>query len=104
VTPEFSNFFASLHTALSCRRIAGLFTPPTWTLRKCGWTDYEVSSPVAELVIESKSNTLMHGSVADAESSADLIFSILRAAGIGYTAECYDAGGERLREWKWEAT
>jgi hypothetical protein len=102
--PESSNFFASLDTARSRRWIADLFTPPTWAVRKCSWTDYEVSSSFADLVIEAESPTLLHGPVAEVEANAGRILATLRAAGIGYTAECYNSGGELLQEWEWAAT
>jgi hypothetical protein len=101
VIPESSNFFASLPTASSRRHVVGLFSPPTWSVRKWSWTDYEVTSPFAELVVEAESPILMHGPVADVESNVDRILAPLRAAGVAYTAECYDAGGEMLREWRW---
>jgi hypothetical protein len=76
-------------------------SPPTWSVRKCSWTDFEVTSPFAELVVEAESPILMHGPVADVESNVDRILAPLRAAGVADTAECYDAGGEMLREWRW---
>ena len=102
--PESSNFFASLSTTRSRRSVAELFTPPTWVVRKCGWADYEVNGSFADLVIEAESPTLLHGSVADVVAKADQILATLRAAGIGYTAECYAPDGELLREWVWQAT
>jgi hypothetical protein len=101
VIPKTSNFFASLHTASSRRLVVGLFLPPTWSVRKCSWTDSEVTSPFAELVVEAESPILIHGPVADVESNIDQILAPLRAAGVEYAAECYDAGGEMLREWRW---
>jgi hypothetical protein len=101
VIPASPNFFASLHTTRSRRRVAGLFTPPTWRVRKCSWTDYEVTSPFAELVIEAESPILLHGSVADVEAYVDRILAPLRAAGVAYSAECYGVGAELLREWRW---
>ena len=98
--PDSSNFFASLDTARSRRAIAGLFAP-TWIVRECSWTDYEVRSPFAELIIEAESPMLLHGPVAEVEVNADRILATLRAAGIGYAAECYDAAGVLLKRWKW---
>lgn len=98
--PDSSNFFASLYTTRSRGAIAELFGP-TWIVRKRSWTDYEVRSPFADLIIEAESPTLLHGPVAEVEANADRILATLRAAGIGYTAECYDDAGELLREWKW---
>jgi hypothetical protein len=103
VIPGSSNSFASLLTTRSRRRIAGSFTPPTWVVRECAWTDYEVRSPFAELVIEAESPTLMHGPVGEVEANAGRILAMPRAAGIGYKAEAYDADGELLQEWEWTA-
>ncbi len=102
--PEFSNFFASLHTTRSRRWVAGLFTSPAWSVRKCSLTAYEVTSPFADLVIEAESPIVLHGPVAEVEATADRILATLRSAGIRYNAECYDVGGELLREWEWGAT
>jgi hypothetical protein len=44
---------------------------------------------------------LLHGPVAEVEANAGRILATLRAAGIGYTAECYGVGGELLQEWAW---
>ena len=102
--PEFSNFFATLHTTRSRRWVAGRFRSPTWSVRKCSWTAYEVISQFADLIIEAESPIVLHGPVAEVKASADRILAILRVASISYNAECYDAGGQLLREWKWEAT
>ena len=37
--------------------------------------------------------------MADVHENADHVLATLRAAGIAYTAESYDAGGELLREY-----
>jgi hypothetical protein len=92
---------AALHTSLSRRRVAGLFRPLGWCVRKCTWTDYEVVSPFAELVIESEAPILLHGPVAHVEANADRILAPLRKAGVAYAAECYDPGGGLLREFRW---
>lgn len=99
--PDRSNFFASLYTSLSRRRVAGLFTPLGWHVRRCSWIDYEVLGPYAELIIEAESPILLHGSVADVEANADRILAPLRQAGVSYTAECYDAEGGLLQEFRW---
>jgi hypothetical protein len=93
-------FAASLHTTRSRRRVANLFTPPTWQVRKCTWTDYEVTGPFAELVVEAESPILLHGPVADLES-VDRVLALLRAAGVAYEAECHGEGGDLLREFRW---
>ncbi len=99
--PDSSNFFASLHTSLSRRRVAGLFARLGWSVRKCSWTDYEIRSPFAELVIEAESLILMHGPVAEVEINANRILVPLRHAGVRYAAECYSAGNDLLQEFRW---
>ena len=99
MVPESANFFISLHTTRSRSRVARLFGPPTWSVRKCGWDDYEIASSFAELIIEAESPVLMHGVVADVETNADQILAPLRTAGLTFTAECYGTGGELLQEW-----
>jgi hypothetical protein len=75
-----------------------------WSVRECSWTDYEVTGPFAELVVEAESPILLHGPVTDVEANADRILASLRAAGIAYTAECHGASGEQIREWRWGIT
>jgi hypothetical protein len=71
IIPDHSgDFFAALWTSLSRRRVARLFARLGWSVRKCSWTDYEVCSPFAELVIEAESPILLHGPVADAEAES----------------------------------
>lgn len=72
-----------------------------WSVRKCSWTDYEIRSPFAELVIEAEAPILMHGPVSDVEANADRILAPLRDAGVGYCAEFYTADGSLLREHRW---
>jgi hypothetical protein len=98
--PDFSNFFSSLHTTLSREQVAGLYGALGWQVRKCSWADYEVISDWAELVIEAESPILMHGPVADLPARAEELVAPLRAAGVSFTAECYEPepGGELLLE------
>ncbi len=100
--PRMSDFTASLGTRRSRRWVARLFKSPTWRIRKCSWSDYEITAPFAELVIEAESPILLHGPVDDIEANVDRILAPLRAAGIAYEAECYEDCGELLREWRWQ--
>lgn len=95
--PDISNFYGSLHTALSREQVAGLYGALGWQIRKCSWTDYEVSCPWAELAIEAESPILMHGAVADVLAHADELVAPLRVAGVSFTAECYGPARELLR-------
>jgi hypothetical protein len=96
-----SDFFASLHTPLSRRRVARIFARLGWSVGKGNWTDYEIRCRFAELVVEAESPILMHGTVTEVETNAEHILAPLREAGIGYTAECYSDGGDLLREFRW---
>jgi hypothetical protein len=87
--PDTSNFFSSLHTALSRKQVAGLYGAIGWRVRKCSWVDYEIISDWAELVIEAQGPILMHGPVADLPARAEELVAPLRAAGVAFTAECY---------------
>jgi hypothetical protein len=87
--PNTSNFYSSLHTALSREQVARLYGALGWRVRKCSWVDYQVLSDWAELVIESESPILMHGAVADLPARAEELVAPLRAAGVTFSAECY---------------
>ena len=92
--PDTSNLFGSLGTTWPAERVAQLFAYRGWELRKCSWTDYEVTSGFAELVIEASSSepgtVLIHGAVADVLTNLPEIANPLAAAGISYSFECYD--------------
>jgi hypothetical protein len=96
--PNKSNFFSALDTSLSREQVAGLYSVIGWQVRKCSWTDYEVISDWAELVIEAEDPILMHGPVADLQARAEELVAPLRAAGLSFTAECYGPNGELLLE------
>jgi hypothetical protein len=98
--PDGSNFFSSLHTALTREQVAGLYGALGWRVRKCSWVDYEVVSDWAELVIEAESPILMHGPADDLPARAEELVAPLRAAGVAFTAECYGPwpDGELLLE------
>lgn len=87
--PDGSNFFSVLHTTLTKEQIAQLYGKLGWSVRKCSWVDYEIECEWAELVIDSDSPILMHGSVADVETRAKEIVAPLREAGIEFSAEAY---------------
>jgi hypothetical protein len=97
--PDGSNFFSSLHTALTREQVAGLYGALGWRVRKCSWVDYEVVSDWAELVIEAESPILMHGPADDLPARAEELVAPLRA-GVAFTAECYGPwpDGELLLE------
>ena len=97
--PDTSNFHSALHTTLSREQVAGLYGMLGWKVRKCTWTEYEVFGPWCELVIEAESPILMHGPVADVLVHAKELLAPLRTAGVSFTAECYGADGELLREY-----
>src|SRR5258708_25702106 len=90
--PDQTNFFSSLHTQLSRRRIAKLFRRRGWVVRKCGWAEDEMQCPFAELVVEAGPPTLMHGAVADVTANVQRGLAPLRGAGVCYSAECCHDG------------
>jgi hypothetical protein len=97
VLPETSNFFATLHTPLSRESVADLYRDLGWSVRKCGWLEFEIESAFAAVVIESVQPILMHGAVDDVASRAVDVVAPLVRAGVRYEAEYYDEGGELVR-------
>ena len=67
----------------------------------CSWTDYEIRSAFAELVVEADSPILLHGRATDLATNAELILAPLQAAEIAYDAEGYGADGALLWNWSW---
>lgn len=101
--PETANFYSSLQTRISKQRIAELYRPLAMDVRKCGQDEFEISCNWAELVLEADSPILMHGLVADVADNAEKLLAPLKWAAIAYKAECYDEGGDLIREFAWSA-
>ncbi len=83
-------FYSSLYTRLSRRKVAQLFGDRGWSVRKCAWYDYEVISDAAELVIEATGPILLHGPVASLTEVVPQILDTLTEAGIEFSFEAYD--------------
>ena len=96
--PDTANFHSSLRTALSNEQVADLYGALGWRIRRCGWSEYEVSGPWAQLIIEADAPILMHGFLVDVLVHVDELLSPLGGAGVAFTAECYGPAGELLRE------
>jgi hypothetical protein len=92
--PDESNLFGSLDTTLPKERIARLFEPFGWKVRRCAWTDWEVTYDFADLVIESENPILIHGPVADPLTNLPRVIEPLASAGVTYSLECYDTNRE----------
>ncbi len=88
--------YGSLRTHLSREAIADLFSRKGWSVRKCSWTDYEVCSPTAELVIEADDPILIHGPAADSAAEVTEIAFLLSVEGIEYSLEGYDRAGQKV--------
>ncbi len=95
--PEFSNVYGLLSTRRSKDWITSCFKKAGWSMRKCTWTDYEIDSDYAELIIEGDETILMHGAIADFDSNASSVVAILEENGIGYSIEHYDQAGNLLK-------
>jgi hypothetical protein len=86
--PDGSNFFASLAASTTVEAVAGLYRSAGWHLRRCGWNEFEVTSPIAELVIEGDL-VLVHGPVADPVANAEAVTRPLRDGAVRFNYECY---------------
>lgn len=88
--PDSSNFFATIFTEKSKAEIAQLYKSAGWKLRKCTFTDFEISQDWASIVIDGNDNILMHGVVADVEERVAKLMTPLQQHAIAYCAEFYD--------------
>ena len=88
--PDRTNFYGCVRTDLQPEAVARLFAPPAWSVRKCSWTDFEVVSEFAEVVIESSNPVLVHGLVADVTVNGLRVVEPLVRAGLSGSIECYD--------------
>lgn len=96
--PESSNFFSSVHHGLTKAEVVALFQRAGWKVRKCSWTDYEVTCEWAELVIEADNPVLVHGLVANPQENVPRIAGLFDASGASYSAEWYNDSGTLVGE------
>ncbi len=104
--PDAPNLYALLWTDLDAGEVAALYEALGFRVRRSAWTEFEIGSEWAELVLvrphsepgEARAPILMNGSVADAARRADALAAPLRAAGIGFSIECYDERRVLVRE------
>jgi hypothetical protein len=92
--PESSNVFLCVYTELSPAQVAALFGKHAWEFRPCDWTNFEIWSPFAELVIEDSNPILIHGCVADVESRIEQVVQPLVINRIPHEFDCWD--GDKL--------
>ncbi len=70
--------------------MAKLFEKAGRDVCKCSWTDYELVTDWAELIIErSEDALLLHGSVLEAQADGHRVAEVLRQATITFSLECY---------------
>ena len=92
-----TNFYARVDGALSRREVADLYASAGWSMRKCGWDEFEVRCATGELVIESERPILVHGPVSEIASNVDRVVEPLRSAKLAFSAECYDDDRRLIR-------
>ncbi len=85
--PEHSNFFGTV-SAVSRESVAALFAAAGWETRKCGFDEFLLESPFAELVLDGPSPFLLRGPVADILTNANVIADVLRGADLEFSLEC----------------
>lgn len=91
------DIYLTLDTNLSCSKITGLFASAGWSSRMCSWTEHEITSDFAELIIASERPILISGGIDRVPESVDKILSILDAASLNYSYEVYDENDSLLR-------
>lgn len=85
--PDKPNFFSTIGAGFTRQQIVELYREAGWQVRKCGWTDYEIKSDWAELILEGESPLLLHGSVSDLPSRAEELLAPLRASGVTFATD-----------------
>lgn len=70
------------------RKVARLFSPPAWRMRKAGWAEYEVESGGADLNVEAREPVLIHGPAS--VLGFEKVVAVLRASSLHFTAELYE--------------
>jgi len=82
------------------RRVARLYERLGWEVRKSGWAESEMRSPVAELVVQAESPVLLHGLVLGDLDTVESVLAPLREAEAVFEGECYDGSGKLLKDYK----
>lgn len=91
------DIYMTLDTRLPSSKINALFSRAGWSSRMCSWTEHEITSDFAELVIASEAPVLISGGIDRAPESVDKIHSILDAANVNYSFDVYDENDCLLR-------
>lgn len=97
--PGDGEFFSMLYTSLTREQLVERYHSHGWSIRKCGWHEYEIRSDFAELVVEAEQPILMHGVVVDVVVNAERILEPLNGV-VDYAAEAYDDEKRLLKEWR----
>lgn len=92
-----NDIYMTLETQLSCAQVNALFSKRGWESRMCSWTEHEITTDFAELVIASESPMLIHGGVDSDPASVDKVLAVLDDAEIAYSFEVYDEYSALLR-------
>lgn len=86
--PECSNLFGRLVTGFNKADIAQWYVAEGWQSRASSWTDFELSTPWATLVLEGTRDILLHGCVLPERIQE--VLAPLQRRGIAYEIEHYD--------------
>lgn len=84
------SIYMTLATSLSCAQVVKLFVAKGWSWRMCSWTEYEIESDYAELIIVPELPILVSGGIARGAESITKIMQILTDAGIEAEYEAFD--------------
>jgi hypothetical protein len=98
--PDALDLYVAIGCGLSRRRVARLYQRLGWDVRKSGWAEYELRSPIAELELQAQSPVLLHGTVAGDLETVERVLAPLREAGAVFTGECYGGAGKLIREYR----
>ena len=101
--PDENNFYARLSN-IPKTTIIDVFEKNGWSVRKSGWSDFELSNSWTELILEeTEGELLLNGRVAFHKNNLILIDCIFDSLGGSYIYEFYNKDKELLIERKKEA-
>ncbi|QDT34463.1 hypothetical protein [Thalassoglobus polymorphus] len=86
-----------LETGEKLWKIARLFAKNGWATRECSWTEFEIQSTDADLLLAPASPPLLSGGVSDDPEAVDRILTLLDSAAIPYAYEVYDEADVLIR-------
>jgi hypothetical protein len=95
--PERSNVFGTLSVSEPLEAVS-ILGCEGWSIRKCGFAEFEARDEISEFTIEAASPVLIHGPCALPEATVEKLAHAFRREGLRFSFEVYDSSGKLTRK------